>query len=420
MMFRRSLAAILFAIALAAMLSTTARAEDFDVISFEDSADSDLNDNECASNLVEAPCTLRAAIQQANFTPGHDRIILRAGTYELTIDDQDPFPDDEDAAATGDLDITSNLTINGAGANRTTITGDEDWERRIFHLIDPGAVALISGVTIQGGNVPQNGGGILNTNGTLELRNCRLFDNFAGNFGGGIANNTSDERSLTIDSCLIDQNRAGDDAGDNSRGGGVHNGQNSTLVIVNSTIYSNVAASRGGGIDISNNGDTATLNNVTIFGNKLLDDEPDGAGVFLGNGMTIDVYNSIIAGNRADNGGGVGDDCDGQFTSLRYSLIQTFDVDPQQCFLIEANAEGNRLDEEPQLGPLADNGGQTPTLALAGNSPALSAGNPAEPGSSGDDVCEIDDQRGFRRIGRCDMGAFERIVMIFSPLIENN
>ncbi len=47
------------------------------------------------------PCTLRAAIQNANASPGADVINLAAGTYTLTIPGVG-----ENAAAAGDLDIT--------------------------------------------------------------------------------------------------------------------------------------------------------------------------------------------------------------------------------------------------------------------------------------------------------------------------
>src|SRR5262245_26357100 len=56
-------------------------------------------------------CSLRGAVIKANTTPGPDTIILPAGTYTLTIAGAA-----ENGAASGDLDITSDLTINGADA----------------------------------------------------------------------------------------------------------------------------------------------------------------------------------------------------------------------------------------------------------------------------------------------------------------
>ena len=64
-------------------------------------------------------CTLRAAIQEANALAGANTITLSAQTYTLTIQGFN-----EDNGAQGDLDIKSNLTINGAGAGSTIIDGN--------------------------------------------------------------------------------------------------------------------------------------------------------------------------------------------------------------------------------------------------------------------------------------------------------
>jgi hypothetical protein len=61
----------------------------------------------------------------------------------------------------------------------------------------------------------------------------------------------------------------------------------------------------------------------------------------------------------------------------------------------------SRENTDPMLGPLADNGGLTPTMALLPGSPAIDAGDDA--------ICPPTDQRDVARPqGRaCDIGAFE-------------
>jgi hypothetical protein len=66
------------------------------------------------------------------------------------------------------------------------------------------------------------------------------------------------------------------------------------------------------------------------------------------------------------------------------------------------NAVGDLQNTNPQLGPLAANGGTTETLALLPGSPAIDAGS--------DMACPSVDQRGVSHPQgpHCDIGAFER------------
>src|SRR5436309_4072934 len=90
-------------------------------------------------------CTLRAAIQASNANVGTDTIILpaSASAYRLTIAGRN-----EDAAATGDLDITDAVTITGAGASSVIIDGNGI--DRVFDVFANGTTT-ISGVTIRNG-----------------------------------------------------------------------------------------------------------------------------------------------------------------------------------------------------------------------------------------------------------------------------
>src|SRR5512142_2010103 len=115
-----------------------AQAAGFVVNTTADAVDVNPGDGVCAT--ATGACTLRAAIMEANAHPGADTITLPAGTYDLTIRGYD-----EDAATTGDLDITDNLTLIGAGADSTFIVGAKDIfnpNDRVFDVIQ--AVATIS------------------------------------------------------------------------------------------------------------------------------------------------------------------------------------------------------------------------------------------------------------------------------------
>ena len=132
------------------------RVDGFTVDSFGDEADAAPGDGVCAS--ASGGCTLRAAIQEANATAGPDAIKLPAGRYLLTI-----AGTGDNTAATGDLDITDNLVIQGAGAEVTFV--DAGRIDRVFHVLDPLALGVsveIRDVTIANGYaLNENGGGIL-------------------------------------------------------------------------------------------------------------------------------------------------------------------------------------------------------------------------------------------------------------------
>lgn len=65
------------------------------------------------------------------------------------------------------------------------------------------------------------------------------------------------------------------------------------------------------------------------------------------------------------------------------------------------NGPGDQRNTDPKLDPtgLRDNGGPTPAIALQTDSPAIDAGN--------DTYAPSTDQRGFPRVGRSDIGAYE-------------
>ena len=150
------------------------------------------------SLAVDGNCTLREAIIAANTDAavdacpagsGADVVVVPAGTYTLTL-----VGADEDAAATGDLDVTADLEIDGAGAATTVIDGNST--DRVLD-IDPagaGLTVLISGVTLQHGTSVQEGGAV-RSRATLTLADSIVQANLTSGTlavrGGGIASDGS-------------------------------------------------------------------------------------------------------------------------------------------------------------------------------------------------------------------------------------
>ena len=248
-----------------------------------DAADSIPGDGICAT--AGNACTLRAAIQEANAWPGTDNIILPANTYTLSLAGSD------DTASLGDLDITDNLTLHGAGSDTTII--DAGGIDKALHILSS-ATASITGITIQNGSSSLPGGGISNT-GILSLGNTVISSNTttsAINGGGGIYN----EGILSLDNVTLDTNNAS--AG---IGGGIYNGSaSSTISITNSTINNNTALNSGGGIYI--NAGTITITDSAISNNNV--ETQHGGGVYNGGG-NLTINSSTINNNQSYRGNGI-------------------------------------------------------------------------------------------------------------------
>ncbi|WP_138505255.1 Calx-beta domain-containing protein [Nostoc sp. PA-18-2419] len=344
--------------------------------------------------------SLRQAIINANNDPGIETII-----FDTTGIFGDATPDTI-TLTSGELNITEGVIIQGTGANKLTISGNN--ASRVFNA---SASLSIDGLKITGGNAGNNDGGGIYSNSSVTLSNSIISSNTA-NAGGAIysssvtlsnstiSSNTANTNgggiyssSATISNSTISSNTA------NTNGGAIYSSSNLTLS--NSTISSNTAKTYGGGIYTSN----ATVSNSTIFGNIADSDnsgQGDGGGIYKYSG-TVNISNSIIAGN-IDPGNQGADVYGSNFNGNAYNLIGK----------ITGKSSGTLgtgtdiINPNPGLKPLGNYGGSTQTHALDFNSPARNAGNPTYSGGL------TTDQRGtgFNRIesGRLDIGAFEYVL----------
>ena len=326
------------------------------------------------------PNSLRQAIIDANANVGTDTItFVGGGTYTLTLTGTG-----ENAAATGDLDITDDLIITGNGVGTTVIDGGGN--DRVFE-VRSGATVNISDMTIQNGNISANGGGVLIASGSnLTLSDVVVSGNTSGGNGGGINN----DGTLTLFDTAISGNSA-------VWGGGIFNDGSMTLERV--TIDANMSSNNGGGI--YNDFAASSLINVTISGNTSGN---NGGGIFTN--QSIDITNSTIASNLGGSGIhtlGPGDailkntildnNVGGNANRALTSLGNNIDSDSTAGL-------GDPLDgQDPMLGALANNGASTQTHALLVGSPAINAGTTVG--------APIVDQRGFTRDAMVDIGAYE-------------
>jgi autotransporter family porin len=339
---------------------------------------------------------LIAAITTA--APG-DTIALAAGcTYTLTAIDN---VDGSALGANGLPQINKTLTILGNGSIITK-TNVAD-----FRFLDLGASANLSIVdlTLSNGFLPNQGGAILvKTGATLATTRVKFSGNAAPGGGGAISGQIGSTISATDDT--FSNNDAGGTAGGGAilglgsttvarstfvgntgdLGGGIMVGVTGVLSVINSTFTANTAASFGNAIK---NFGTATVTNSTISGN--LSATSDGG---LSSTGTFTLLNTIVADSTPDNCSAVGLITDGGH-NISWS---------------DTTCPG--LNVNPNLAPLANNGGPTQTMAIASSSPALD-GVPAVGAS-----CPPTDQRGVTRPQgpACDVGAFElQVTVIPTP-----
>jgi len=356
----------------------------------------------------------------------------------------------------GELVIDKSIIISGPGPGLLTVARSQQAaDFRIFN-IPPSHTAEIDGLTITGGSLVGNGGGI-SSGATLTISNCAISGNsitadgveysgagiynvgtmtivnstvnnnqalivgFLPPFGGGISN---DGGTLTIQNTTISANTV---AG-SGWGGGVYNA--GSLTAINSTIRGNTG-STGGGIFGG-----ATIINCTISGNSALF---EGGGIYGGG----TISNCTISGNRTTVGHGRGGGISGAGTITKSTISDNLAINGSSIcatgtvqlgdtilnsganiFVLGSgtvtshgynlsdddgggflNGPGDQINTNPLLGSLQDNGGPTLTHALLPGSSAINAGDPSFTPPP------FNDQRGapFVRVfnGRIDIGSFE-------------
>lgn len=362
---------------------------------------------------VPGDCALRQAIDAANKAPGPDTIVLPAGHYTLTIKGSE-----ENEDATGDLDVTeeSDIAIAGAGA-RTTVVDATGLEDRVLDLQFLASLSL-SKLTVTGGlAIAENGGGIFAEEATLHLDQVVVRGNTSSEEGRGGGVGVDGSKTTIANSLIAENHNSGD-------GGGLWTSQGE-ISLVNTTIANNVVntslypsnsgwGAYGGAWEISST--IVRAQNVTISGNSI----HDGNGGGEGSGTGIDgapkegstFLNTIIYGNTGTEVNELAQ-CDSKLESGGgHNLEQQVPTaEEDRCFESPTDLIAN-----PLLGPLANNGGETDTMALPTGSPAINAGDPT--------LCPATDQRGLPRpqLGGCDIGAFELQAppppVVFKPTIK--
>ena len=401
------------AVALALGMATVARAA---TITVNSTADAVVNDGDCALREAILAANSDTAVDACGAGSGPDVVVVPAGEFWLT------GAANEDAGLTGDLDVTEDLELLGAGATASHIHppavtcppgGEFCVPSQIDRAIDidpagAGISVRLSGVSVASSIFSQvDEGGAIRNRGTLKVADSGIFG-AARTRGGAIFS----PGSLRLER---------DSIGGLSRGSGGGISALGPLEVIDSAV-TGFAPDSGGGISATG---PVTLVNTTIFNSR-------GGGICGTGPMTL--RNATISNNE---GGGINADgtvelsnvtitenTGGGITAGSMVLRNTIVAGnlPADCIVASTTGNAYNIDGDgscglsgtdqprvaPLLGGLINNGGSTSTHALLLGSPAIDMGSPAAPGSGGD-ACESTDQRGVGRpVGdRCDVGAFE-------------
>jgi len=163
----------------------------------------------------------------------------------------------------------------------------------------------------------------------------------------------------------------------------------SPVEVTNSTIANNIAiasSARGGGVVLGGVNPSIRFKSSTLAQNTA-DGTSSAVGGNLAGSQYARVLNTIVAKGTAATGA----NCDGDVKFSGHDL-----EDRDTCGF---DGRGDRVNKNPLLRDLAQNGGPTRTMALKRGSPAIDrAGSKSSP---------TRDQRGFKRGRKPDIGAYE-------------
>jgi hypothetical protein len=334
---RRSLNAIAIAGIASLALAAPAAAKTYEVNKRSDHA---------PNGCKKKDCTLREAVLAANARGGTDRIVLpKNKTYNLSIENS--VPPGEDEAAEGDLDITDPLRISHPGKGKSKI--DAHAIDRVFHLLEGGPTTF-KRVVVTGGEAPSGGGGgggILTEDADLTLLRSGVNGNrneSGGNYGGAAElNGDSDLRMVrsTMNGNFSD-----------SDSGAIEGDNDVAFLIKRSKLNGNISEGTGGALYLD--GADGRILQTTIAGNRA-----DNAGGINGNGE-LSIDRSTIANNIAASGDGGGIDTSDDLTTITNSTIAAN----------RADGDGGGIEVD---GPLTMNAGSVVRNAAGDSGGGLSA-----------------------------------------------
>ena len=294
--------------------------------------------------------------------PTVDRILFQTGlSGTITLSSQG-------------LIATEPLNLVGPGANVLTVSGGDGIRMLDTEQGTVGDPVTISGLTLTHGYGTGNvgGGAIYSKDTYLTIESSTISESDAGavngHVGGGIRQ-VGDQ--LLIRNSTISGNEG-------ANGGGIHAFE-ADVGIQNSTISGNTATGTGSGSGYGYGGgiwldEGAAGGSLVSYGSTITDNHSYDGGGITANASTNGLANTVVANNTATAASPHPDlrNAGPDPFKLAHSLIEV----SAGASIVDINgfAGSNILDVDPQLGPLANNGGPTRTEKPSLTSPLLDKG----------------------------------------------
>lgn len=224
------------------------------------------------------------------------------------------------ALTSGEISFNKSITITGAGAATTSISGND--ASRIFHVMAPATSLTLGGMTLRDGLATGAvGGAIFAESGALTLSNLALVDNHVqvgpggdalggGAVYAGLGGITLNSSTVTGNSAAISTTAATDCC---HGGGGVFsngpiavNGgavSDNSVVVTGPVTSSGTECCDGGGGLYNNSNAPTTITGATLAGNTATINGEScchgGGAIFSAADQAVSITNSVLSGNQA-------------------------------------------------------------------------------------------------------------------------
>lgn len=238
-------------------------------------------------------CSLREAVDLANSRPGLDRIHLPAGVLQLTRSGAN-----EDANLNGDLDLSDEVEIVGAGRALTTLAQTQ--ADRVLHALTPGASLALRQLTLAGGQGVADGGAVsVPQSANLAIEDAELSGHRATRRGGAIYHSGSGAPGQALPKILLrrvvfDDNRSTNQVIAPAYGGALYSlssGSVDPYLVIEDCSFTDNRADDGAGAVALDGVQSVSGNTIRINGS-----------VFARNAVTVAGRGGAIASEVEDNG----------------------------------------------------------------------------------------------------------------------